>query len=359
MNIAVIGAAGSCGRQLAVQLLDRRVLPESARLQLVGHRGGHSENELWGLMSDLEDAFEDDAPTIELVVDASEVNADVVVMMAGATVSTDPNASVDRSALGQANYRMFIEFADALAARPGLPPTVIVQSNPVELGVKVFAERLGRKQVLGAGGWTDTLRLRAEIAMELGVRRPQVEAWIFGQHGDFLIPIWSQVRVQGVAPEEVAALVEKVRADRSLADMPQQIRTYKIHMLELVRSGQVRAAYDMVQSLTPDLRAAVKPFFTHFTAGHTTEVVAAHAVADIVESLMIGRQQVIPAQVLLEGEWLGLHGVVGAPVVLSMSGWEHIYPVEMNTDETAAVKAAAEAISAANNAVIPQNGFLK
>ena len=68
MNVAVIGAAGGCGRQLAVQLLDRHILPQSARLQLVGHRGGRSEDELWGLLSDLEDAFGDSAPTIELVV---------------------------------------------------------------------------------------------------------------------------------------------------------------------------------------------------------------------------------------------------------------------------------------------------
>ena len=69
MNVAVIGAAGGCGRQLAVQLLDRHILPQSARLQLVGHRGGRSEDELGGLLSDLEDAFGDSAPTIELVVD--------------------------------------------------------------------------------------------------------------------------------------------------------------------------------------------------------------------------------------------------------------------------------------------------
>ena len=282
------------------------------------------------------------------MVDSQAVDADVVVMLAGITIPTDPNASVDRTALGHANYRIFVEYADALAARPGLPPAVIVQSNPVELGVQVFAQRLGRHHVLGAGGWSDTLRLRAELAAELGVRRPQVQAWMFGQHGDFLVPIWSQVRAWGVTPAEVTALVERVTAGRSLADLPQQVRTYKAQLLDLVRNGQVRTAYDRVQSLPPDLRAAVKPFFTHFTAGHTTEVVTAYAVADIVAALVEGRQRVIPAQVALAGEWLGIHGVVGAPVVLSLNGWEHIYPVRLSEDETAAVEAAASAIAAAN-----------
>lgn len=352
MNVAIIGAAGSCGRQLAVQLLNRRILPESARLQLVGHHGGHSENELWGLMSDLEDAFEDDAPSIEIVVDPSAVDADVVVMLAGVTLSTDPNASTDRAALGKANCRMFSAYADALTVRPGPAPTVIVQSNPIELGVQIFAHRLGRNQVLGAGAWTDTLRLRAEIAADLGVRRPQVEGWMFGQHGDFIVPIWSQVRAWGVDPAKVAALSQRSISGRSLADTPRQIPVLKARLLEMVRGGQVRAAYDWVQSLAPDLRAAIKPFFTHYTAGHTTEVATAHAVADIVTALVTGRQQVLPAQVALDGEWLGLHGVVGAPVVLSFNGWEHIHPVELSNEETDAVKTAAAAIAASNASVI-------
>ena len=355
MNIAIIGAAGSCGRQLTVQLLERRILPATARLQLVGHHGGRSEDELWGLRSDLEDAFGDDAPTIDLAVDPSEVEADVVVMLAGVTISTDPNAPVDRAALGQTNYRMFVEYADALAARAdpqGVPTTVIVQSNPVELGVQVFAQRLGRQHVLGAAAWSDTLRLRAELAAELDVRRSQVHAWMLGQHGDFLTPIWSQIRVRGVTSAAVAALVERVRAGRSLTDLPQEVRTHKAQMVALVRSGQVRAAYDLVQSLPPDLRVAVKPFFTHFTAGHTTEVVTAHAVADIVAALVAGEQRVFPAQVALAGEWLGLHGVVGTPVMLALDGWEHVYPLELPTDESAAIAAAAAAIAAANAEVM-------
>jgi malate dehydrogenase len=151
VNIAIVGAAGSCGRQLTAQLLDRHLLPPSARLQLVGHQGGRSADELWGLRADLEDAFVDDAPAIEVVLEPSAVDADLVVMLAGVTIATDPNASVDRVALGHTNRQMFVEYADALAARPGFPPVVIVQSNPVELGVQVFAERLGRQRVLGAG----------------------------------------------------------------------------------------------------------------------------------------------------------------------------------------------------------------
>ena len=92
MNVAIVGAGGSCGRQLAAQLLEQRTRPTSSRMQLVGHPGGRSEHELWGLRADLEDAFVDHAPAIEVVLKPSAIDADLVVMLAGATISTDPNA---------------------------------------------------------------------------------------------------------------------------------------------------------------------------------------------------------------------------------------------------------------------------
>ena len=326
MNVAIVGAGGSCGRQLAAQLMEQRILPDSSRLQLVTHHGGHSEHELWGLRADLEDAFVDSAPSIEIVLTPSAIDADLVVMLAGATISTDPNAPIDRAALGHTNHQIFREYADALSGG-GPPPTVIVQSNPVELGVQIFSERLGRHRVLGAGAWSDTLRLRGEIASELDVRRPQVRVWMLGQHGDHAIPMWSQLQVRGVAAADVEAMKVRILSGRVLEDFPNEVRASKAHMLKLVQQGQVEEAYAFVDSLSPDLRAAVKPFFTHFTAGRTTEMATAHAVVDIVAALAGGQQRILPAQVELHGEWLGLYGVIAAPVILGLDGWDSICPL--------------------------------
>jgi malate dehydrogenase len=190
----------------------------------------------------------------------------------------------------------------------------------------VFAERLGRQRVLGAGAWSDTLRLRAEIAADLGVRRPQVHALMLGQHGDFAVPVWSQLQVHGIDAMQVDALVQRCRAGRTLADFPQEARAHKARKL--------------------------KPFFTHFTAGRTTEMATAHAVAEIVAAIVTGEQKALAAQVALDGEWLNLRGVVAAPVILSLGGWEHLYPLTLEDDEIAALTEATEAIAAANAAVI-------
>ena len=345
MDVAIIGAAGACGRQLAAQLLDRRVVPHSSRLQLVGRRGGASETELWGLRADLEDAFGDWSPTIDLAVDPAEVRADVVVMLAGATVSLDPHEPVDRAALGRTNAAVFEEYARTFAGWER-PPVVVVQSNPVELGVHVFAAHLPPQHVLGAAGWSDTLRFRHELAVELGVPRRAVSAFVLGQHGDHLVPAWSQVRVHGMTAEEAQAAVARVRGGRALADLPQEVVAARTEVLDLVRADRVRDAYDLTRSLPADLRVAVKPFFTNFTSGRTTEAVTAHAAADIVAAVVECRWQGVPAQVADPDRWGGITSPLAVPVVLGPNGWLSTIGADLAADELDALKVADAAVAA-------------
>jgi malate dehydrogenase len=348
-SIAVIGATGACGRQLVAQLLNRNVIDPDSRLQLVGRRGGASANELFGLRVDLRDAFADRAPTVELVDDPAAVDADLVVMIAGATIPTDPKANVDRALLAATNRAMFEQYADELASRPGEPPLVIVQSNPVELGVAVFAERLDRHRVVGAGAWSDTMRFRREIADDLGVRRTAVRAAMIGQHGDHAVPVWSRITVDGIDPAALDAWVAAQRRDRDLADLPAELTASRTRLLAMVAAGDVAGAFDAVGDLPADLRALIKPFLVHVTAGHTTEIVTAHSVVDLVEAAIAGDDVQRPLQVRLDGEVDGLHGVLGLPVRFGPDGWQWVAPPVIADDETAALWAAAAAIAAAND----------
>jgi len=348
-SVAVIGAAGACGRQLVAQLLNRSVIDPDGRLQLVGRRGGASANELHGLRVDLRDAFADDAPAIELVDDPAAVDADLVVMIAGTTIPTDPTANVDRALLAATNRAMFEQYADALAARPGRPPLVIVQSNPVELGVATFTDRLERHLVVGAGAWSDTMRFRREIADDLGIRRTAVRAAMIGQHGDHAVPVWSRITVDGVDPATLDAWRAAQRRGRHLADLPAELTAQRARLLALVAAGDVAGAFAAVAELPADLRALAKPFLVHFTAGHTTEIVTAHSVVDLVEAAIAGDDVQRPLQVRLDGEVDGLHGVLGVPVRFGPAGWQWVTPPDIDADEEAALWASAAAIAAAND----------
>ncbi|MFZ2751728.1 MAG: hypothetical protein WAZ15_15660, partial [Propioniciclava sp.] len=155
MDVAVIGAAGAIGRQVCVQLIERRIVPVSSRLQLVGRAGSDSASAVHGLRADLIDAYAEHAPLIDVALRPEEVVADVVVMAAGRTIPSRPGATIDRRALAADNRALFHSYAAALARDGGGHEVVIVVSNPVELAVSVFAEALGRHRVVGMGAWLD------------------------------------------------------------------------------------------------------------------------------------------------------------------------------------------------------------
>ena len=53
MNIAVIGAGGSVGRQIAQMIVSERLLEKDQRLVLVGNREGTSAKSVFGFTVDL------------------------------------------------------------------------------------------------------------------------------------------------------------------------------------------------------------------------------------------------------------------------------------------------------------------
>lgn len=344
MDVAIIGATGSCGRQVAAQLADRGVLAQTSHLHLIGHAGGQHESELWGLRADLRDAFADRAPQIEVGTDVATTNADLVVLMAGATVSRE---NADRAALAAANRLIFTEAAEAIGAMSPAP-TVVVQSNPVELAIQTVGAIVPRQQILGAAAWSDSLRFRRELAADLGVNAALVQAQMWGQHGDHLVPMWSLVRARGVGDQQLADVIGAARGDRNLSDLPAEIRAARGRVLDLVSAGDVVGSYSYLQQQPPDIRAAVKPFFTHFTAGRTTELATAHAVVDIVEFLVQAQPRVVPAQVQLQDDPWGINGIAAVNVLLDHRGWSQEIPHLIAPDERAALQLAAQAIRRAN-----------
>ena len=76
MDVTIVGAGGEIGRQIVKTVVQERILPPSARLQLAGHHGGHSGTYLPGLASDLTDAYAEVMPKVEVCLDAEEIHGD-------------------------------------------------------------------------------------------------------------------------------------------------------------------------------------------------------------------------------------------------------------------------------------------
>jgi len=192
MDVSVIGASGDCGREIVSQLVALAALAPTERLQLVGRANGRSARLLYGLCSDLNDAYAEMAPMLDVALAPEDIVADVIVMAAGATVAGEITSRADLAAI---NLPLFKTYAQAIARYGGGHEIVIIVTNPVELAVEVFSRQLGRHRVIGVGAYSDSLRFRREIAADLGVRRQLVQGFIVGEHGEGMVPLWSSVQI--------------------------------------------------------------------------------------------------------------------------------------------------------------------
>ena len=66
------------------------------------------------------------------------------------------------------------------------------------------AQELGLppQQVIGLGTVLDTTRLRSLLAERIDAPASQVQVTIFGEHGDSMVPIWSQAQIAGLPLEK-------------------------------------------------------------------------------------------------------------------------------------------------------------
>lgn len=346
MDVAIVGAAGDCGRQIAARLAGERLLFPTDRLQLVGRRGGESARVLPGLAVDLVDASAETAPAIDVALDPEDIVADIIIMTAGASTPRAPrNGPIHRDDIARVNLPVFREVASAIARNGTGREVVLVVTNPVELGVEVFARALGRHRVIGIGAYSDTLRFRREIAAELGVRRQLVRGFFLGEHGDHGVPIWSSVHMHGWGRTEREAVLPRLRTGASLEEFAERLAVAKREVLDRLMQGDFPGAISCCERLRPDLRVHVKPYITQLCGAKTAQVTAG-VVVDLVRTLLEGREVVVAGQVALAGEFLGIEGVTGMPLTVGATGWTRVVPLDLLPDEEHHLRRGADTVRA-------------
>ena len=98
---------------------------------------------------------------------------------------------------------------------------VFVVSNPVDVLTYLATSELDLppQHVIGLGTVLDTTRLRSMLSQRIGVRPSQTHVTIYGEHGDSMVPIWSQAQIAGlpldkypgVTPGLIAEVEKKTR----------------------------------------------------------------------------------------------------------------------------------------------------
>ncbi|MGR3320015.1 MAG: malate dehydrogenase [Candidatus Anammoxibacter sp.] len=317
MNISVIGATGNIGREIAISIIREKLLDKGANIQLVGRKNPRSERALFGLSIDIADSYAEIMPNIELVNSHANVRGGIIIMVGG--VSMSKAKSTSRDDLAKQNSEIFHSYAEQIKKNCG-NAIVIVITNPVELGVHIFCKYLPRNQVIGMGAYLDTMRFQNEIAMEFNVRRNSVHGLVLGEHGTGLVPIWSSVKIYGLkesySKKRIDALVKKRQK--------QNLQRHLERICELIGKGQIEKFYKSFYKFGPDSRVFLGPLVSNFT-GAKTIAGATGATMRLLRTIISSNIDLAACQVKLEGEFLGIHGVIGAPVFICNNG---IFKVE-------------------------------
>ena len=315
LSVAVYGATGAVGSTLLVHLCNSNLLKAGDRVMLVGRGTEDNRTNLMAMRVDLLDAFDEAEVDLQVADDLEAVNADIFVMAAGKTASPEIRT---RRGLAEENAPLFHDTARRLyAVCPAA--TVIVISNPVELGVAIFSRHFDRKRVMGMGAQQDSLRFARAIALRLGVRRSRVRASVFGEHGEAMVPAWSSVYIADPDPDLLSALID-LRLEFEGPEDASEARSAMSDVGSLLDDHQVGSAYALIETASPQAKAMVEPYIT-VTRLNSTPNATANATLAFIEALVRADERKLHGQVLLDGEFCDISGVCGAPIQLTTSGW--------------------------------------
>ena len=185
---------------------------------------------------------------------------------------------------------------------------LLIVTNPLDAMAQRAFQVSGfpKNRVFGMAGILDTARFRAFLAQELNVSVDAVSAFVLGGHGDTMVPIVGSTTVGGTP---ISKLISKQRID----EIVQRTRDGGAEIIALLKTGSAYYA-------------------------------PSASIAQMVESILLDKKQILPCTAYLEGEY-GLNGLyVGVPVKLGADGIEDIIEFELTADETAALKHSADAV---------------
>ncbi len=184
----------------------------------------------------------------------------------------------------------------------------IILTNPLDVMCLVTMKtgNLPRERVIGQAGILDSARMRAFVAMEMGVSVQNINCYVLGGHGDTMVPLTRHSNVAGVPLEKA------LPADR-LAAIVERTRKGGGEIVGLLQTGSAFYA-------------------------------PAAAVAQMVEAILKDKHLIVPSSVYLQGEYGEKDIFFGVPAQLGRKGLENIVEYELNDAEKSELKASADAV---------------
>ncbi len=230
-------------------------------------------------------------------------NSDVVIITAG----LPRKPGMDRSDLIKTNVGIVKQVVEQIVEHS--PNThIIVVTNPLD--IMVYAawklSGLAPNKVMGLSGALDGSRMRAFIAMELGVSVRDVHTAVIGGHADEMVPLKKYTTVSGVP------VTQLISAER-LEAIAKRTKTAGGEIVGLLKTGSAYYA-------------------------------PSAAAAEMAEAIIRDQKRVIPSAVHLSGQYGVADLFIGVPARLGAGGVEEIIELELDADEQKAFNTSVETV---------------
>src|SRR6185312_7474144 len=234
---------------------------------------------------------------------ADTAGSDVIVVTSG--LARQPGMSRDDLLTKNAGIvRSVVEQAAAVSPEA----IIVVVTNPLDAMCHVAMNASGfpRERVIGMAGVLDSARFRSFIAMELGVSVEDVHAFVFGGHGDTMVPMPRYVSVGGIplqqllSKEKIDAIVDRTRKGGA-------------EIVNLLKTGSAYYA-------------------------------PAASAVQMAEAIVRDKKRYLPCAVLLKGEYGQKDLFCGVVAKLGAKGLEGVPTLQLNTEEKAMFDKSAAAV---------------
>ena len=219
-------------------------------------------------------------------------NSDVIIITAG--IPRKPGMS--RDDLLDTNLKIIKQVAQGI--KKNSPKAfVICITNPLDVIVMAFQKYSGlpTNKVIGMAGILDSSRFKYFLSQELKVPVKSVESLVLGGHGDTMVPMPKQTKVNGKLINE---LIQKEKLDLII----DRTRKGGAEIGKLLQKGSA------------------------FYAPATSAI-------EIVESYLKDMKKTLPCAAYLNGEYGIKNLYAGVPVVIGNTGVEKVVELDLGKDE--------------------------
>ena len=234
---------------------------------------------------------------------AATENSDAVIITAG--LARKPGMS--RDDLLRTNAKIVREVTEKIC-KYSPNTTLIVVSNPLDAMAYVAKKVSGfpRSRVIGMAGVLDSARFSAFVAEGAQVSVEDVYGFVYGGHGDTMVPMTRYCSIAGVP-------LEKFLAKDKIDQIVERTRKGGAEIVNLLKTGSA------------------------FYAPSSSAVA-------MVEAILKDKKRILPCAVWLEGEYNLSNLFVGVLAKLGKGGVEDVIKLDLNDAEKTELKKSADAV---------------